>query len=101
MTTLVSAVVTLIIVGTIFWLINTRIPMAESLKRILKVVLALILIGTALGLINTYIPMAGIIKAILNIVVVVAACVWVLKAVGLWNDVDRLWSNFRNHRIVS
>jgi hypothetical protein len=38
-------------------------------------------------LINVYIPMAGSIKAILNVVVVVAVCVWVLKAAGLWTQV--------------
>jgi hypothetical protein len=51
------------------------------------IVLALIVVGMALWLINTYIPMAGSIKTILNVVVVVAVCVWVLQAAGLWNDV--------------
>ncbi len=40
--------------------------------------------GIILWLINTYVPMAGSIKTILNVVVVVAVCVWVLQAVGLW-----------------
>jgi predicted membrane protein len=48
------------------------------------IVLVLILVGMGLWLINTYIPMAGSIKTILNAVVVIAVCVWVLKAVGLW-----------------
>jgi hypothetical protein len=43
----------------------------------------------ALWLINSYIPMASSIKTILNVVVVVAVCVWVLQAVGLWDDVTR------------
>ena len=51
------------------------------------IVLVLIVVGMALWLINAYIPMAGSIKAILNVVVVVAVCVWVLKAAGLWNQV--------------
>jgi hypothetical protein len=42
----------------------------------------------ALYLINTYIPMASSIKTILNVVVVVAVCVWVLQAVGLWSSVS-------------
>jgi hypothetical protein len=41
----------------------------------------------ALYLINRYIPMASSIKTILNVVVVVAVCVWVLQAVGLWTNV--------------
>jgi membrane-bound ClpP family serine protease len=51
------------------------------------IVLVLIVVGLGLWLINTYIPMAGAIKAILNAVVVVAVCVWLLKAAGLWGDV--------------
>jgi predicted membrane protein len=52
-----------------------------------------------LWLINTYVPMAGSIKAILNIVVVVATCVGVLQAVGLWPQVVRIWSNLTRNRI--
>ena len=51
---------------------------------LVQIVLALIVIGVILWLINTYVPMAGSIKSILNVVVVVAVCVWVLKAAGLW-----------------
>jgi hypothetical protein len=51
------------------------------------IVLVLIVVGMALWLINRYIPMAGSIKTILNAVVVIAVCVWVLKAAGLWNQV--------------
>lgn len=54
---------------------------------LLYMVLVLIVIGVGLWLINTYIPMAGSIKTILNVVVVVAVCVWVLKAAGLWTQV--------------
>ena len=51
------------------------------------IVLVLIVVGMALWLINAYIPMASSIKAILNVVVVVAVCVWVLQAAGLWTQV--------------
>jgi hypothetical protein len=54
---------------------------------LIYIVLVLIVVGIGLWVINTYIPMAGSIRAILNAVVVVAVCVWVLKAVGLWTDV--------------
>ena len=51
------------------------------------IVIVLIVVGMAMWLINTYIPMAGSIRRILNAVVVIAVGVWVLKAVGLWGDV--------------
>lgn len=54
---------------------------------LIYIVLVLVVAGVILWLINTYVPMAGSIKAILNIVVVVAVCIWVLQAVGLWSTV--------------
>jgi predicted membrane protein len=87
---LVSALIVVAIVG---WVINTRLPVAESIKSIVNIVLVLLVVGMVLWLINSYIPMAGSIKAILNIVVVVATCVGVLQAVGLWAEIVRLWSN--------
>lgn len=54
---------------------------------LIYIVLVLIVVGMVLWLINTYIPMARSIKAILNAVVVIAVCVWVLKAAGLWTQV--------------
>jgi len=54
---------------------------------LIYVVLALIVVGMVLWLINTYIPMAGSIKAILNVIVVIALCVWLLQAFGLWQTV--------------
>ena len=54
---------------------------------LVNLVVALIIVGVALYLINRYIPMASSIKSILNIVVVVAVCVWVLQAVGMWGNV--------------
>lgn len=73
-------------------------PKAGMTKTILNVVLALIVVGIGLWLVNTYVPMAGSIKAILNIVVVVATCVRVLQAFGLWDRMQRLWSDF-SHRV--
>lgn len=54
---------------------------------LVNLVIVLIIVGVALYLINRYIPMASSIKSILNIVVVVAVCIWVLQAVGLWTNV--------------
>ena len=46
------------------------------------------MVGVLLYLINRYIPMASSIKTILNVVVVVAVCVWVLQATGLWGGLS-------------
>lgn len=54
---------------------------------LINMVLVLIVIGIVLWLINTYIPMAGSIKSLLNVVVVISVCVWLLKALNLWNAV--------------
>ena len=69
-----------------------------GIATIMKVAVALIVVGVILWLVNTYIPMAGAIRAILNIVVVVATCVLVLQAVGLWGGGVRLWTDL-THRI--
>jgi undecaprenyl pyrophosphate phosphatase UppP len=90
-------VLALIVAGMLGWVINAYIPLPGGIKRILNVVLALIVVGIALWLINTYVPMAGSIKAILNIVVVIATCVGVLQAVGLWSGTVRLFHNLRSH----
>jgi undecaprenyl pyrophosphate phosphatase UppP len=87
---LVSALIVVAIVG---WVVNTRLPVAGTIKSIVNIVMALLVVGIVLWLINNFIPMAGSIKAILNIVVVVATCVGILQAVGLWGGVVRLWSN--------
>jgi predicted membrane protein len=59
----------------------------EENMPLINVVFVLIVVGVGLWLINRYIPMASSIKTILNIVVVIAVCVWLLQAVGLWGDV--------------
>jgi predicted membrane protein len=89
----------LIGVAALFWIVNNRISMPENFRTIVNVVLGLILVGMCLWLINTYVPMAKSIKTILNIVVVVATCVGVLQAVGLWDRVVRFWDNMIHHRL--
>jgi len=54
---------------------------------LVNLVLVLIIVGVGLYLINRYIPMASAIKSILNVVVVVAVCVWLLQATGMWGNV--------------
>jgi len=74
--------------------------MPIGMRRFLYVVAGLIVIGVALWLINTYIPMAASIRTILNIVVVIATCVGVLQAFGLWGNVVRMWNDLTHRRIV-
>ncbi len=54
---------------------------------LLNLVVILIIVGVGLYLVNRYIPMASSIKSILNVVVVIAVCVWILQATGLWGNV--------------
>ncbi|MGO4882369.1 MAG: Thivi_2564 family membrane protein [Bryobacteraceae bacterium] len=61
---------------------------------LLNLVVVLIIVGLGLYLVNRYIPMASSIKSILNVVVVIAVCVWLLQATGLWGNV----TSFRLHR---
>ena len=96
---LLYVVVALIVVGAAGWLANTYIPFTAGTRRIVNIVLALIVVGMLLWIINNYIPMAGSIKTILNIVVVIATCVKVLQAAGLWSEVMRVWSNLTNYRV--
>jgi len=94
-----AAVLSLILVGMVLWLINGYIPIPEGrIKTVLNVVLGLVIVGIGLWLINTYVPMAGVIKGILNIVVVIATCVGVLQAFGLWDSVLNMWRKIKNHR---
>jgi predicted membrane protein len=55
---------------------------------LVDLVIGLIVVGVGLWLINRFIPMASSIKTILNVVVVVAVCIWVLQAVGLWTEIS-------------
>ena len=94
-----AAVLSLIVVGMIVWLINGYIPIpAGRIKTLLNVVLGLIIVGIGLWLINAYVPMAGVIKGILNIVVVIATCVGVLQAFGLWEPVVNMARKIRHHQ---
>jgi hypothetical protein len=88
---------TLTVVALVAWFVNTN-PVAEGIKTFANIVVSLIVVGMVLWLINSYVPMAGSIKAILNVVVVVATCVWVLRAFGLWGEIQRAWVNLTSHR---
>jgi hypothetical protein len=94
---LIYTLAALVLVVLVAWLTRTYIPIPPSFRSILDVVLGLIVVGILLWLVNAYIPMAGSIKGLLNIVVVIACCVWVLKAFGLWDQLVRFSRNL-THR---
>lgn len=50
---------------------------------LISIVLVLIIVGFLLWIVNTYIPMANSIKTILNAVVVIAVIIWLLSALGI------------------
>lgn len=50
---------------------------------LLNVVVTLVVVGVVLWLINTYIPMQETIKKILNIVVVIVVVLWLLYGFGV------------------
>jgi hypothetical protein len=62
------------------------------------VVLGLIVVGMLLWIVNAYVPMAGSIQGLLNIVVLIACCVWVLKAFELWDQLLRFSRNLMHRR---
>lgn len=53
------------------------------MSTLITVVVVLLIVGVALWLINTYIPMAAPIKTILNVVVILFIIVWILSIFGL------------------
>ena len=50
---------------------------------LITIIIVLVVVGAALWAINTYIPMAPPVKKILNIVVVVVLCLWLLQVFGV------------------
>jgi hypothetical protein len=56
---------------------------------LVTVVIVLAVIGLLLWLVNRYIPMQGQIKAILNGVIVIAVVLWLLKIVGLFDNLSQ------------
>jgi hypothetical protein len=54
----------------------------------LQVVITLIVVGVLLWLVNSFIPMANSIKTILNAVVVIVVVVWLLNVFGLLHAIQ-------------
>jgi cytochrome c oxidase assembly factor CtaG len=61
----------------------------EHKMPLVTVVIVLAVVGLLLWLVNRYIPMQSQIKAILNGVIVIAVVLWLLKVVGLFDNLSQ------------
>ncbi|GAB1483564.1 hypothetical protein MASR2M78_23800 [Treponema sp.] len=57
---------------------------------LIQLVVTLVVVGVILWLINTYIPMANSIKTILNVVVVIVVVLYLLNVFGILSSVTGL-----------
>jgi hypothetical protein len=60
----------------------------QKIMPLLQVVLPLIVVGVLLWLVNSFLPMAQSIKTILNAVVVIVVVVWLLNVFGLLHSIQ-------------
>jgi hypothetical protein len=52
---------------------------------IISIIITLVVVGLVLYLIENYVPMSDPIKKVLRVVVVLALCLWLLRAFGIVN----------------
>ena len=57
---------------------------------LLQLVIILVAVGVVLWVINSYIPMQDTIKKILNVVVIIAVIIWLLNIFGLIGDLSAI-----------
>lgn len=57
---------------------------------LIQLVIVLVVVGLVLWVINSYIPMQNTIKKILNVVVVIAVIIWLLSAFGLIGNLSTI-----------
>jgi hypothetical protein len=57
---------------------------------LINIIIVLVVVGAVLWAINTYIPMAAPIKKILNVVVVIVVCLWLLQIFGVIGSVSNI-----------
>ena len=57
---------------------------------LMEIVITLIVVGVLLWLVNSFIPMAGTIKRILNAVVVIGVVLWLLNVSGMLHSLSRI-----------
>jgi predicted membrane protein len=89
----------LVAVGIVATLAMTRAAVPVTIRSTAGIVLALLIVGIVLWLINTYVPMAHSINVILNVVVVIATCVGILRATGLWPELTGAWERLKSRHV--
>ena len=57
---------------------------------LLTIIIVLVFVGVALWLINEYIPMDTRLKKILNIVVAIVLIIWLLRALGAFEYLEKV-----------
>jgi ABC-type spermidine/putrescine transport system permease subunit II len=67
---------------------NRTVNGGQKIMPLLQVVLPLIVVGVLLWLVNSFLPMAQSIKTILNAVVVIVVVVWLLNVFGLLHSIQ-------------
>jgi hypothetical protein len=70
-------------------LVTTGTPLVTTGMPLVTVVITLAVVGLLLWLVNRFIPMQGQIKGLLNAVVVIAVVLWLLKIVGLFDNLSQ------------
>jgi hypothetical protein len=70
-------------------LVITGTPLVTTGMPLVTVVITLAVVGLLLWLVNRFIPMQNQIKGILNAVVVIAVVLWLLKIVGLFDNLSQ------------
>lgn len=57
---------------------------------LLQILMTLIVVGVLLWLVNSFVPMAGSIKKLLNWVVIIAVVVWLMNVSGVFHYLSRI-----------
>src|ERR1017187_2676788 len=83
-------------------LVTTETPLVTG-TPLVTVVITLCVVGLLLWLVNRFIPMQSQIKGILNAVVVIAVVLWLLKVVGLFDNLSQfhIGNNMNNMPLVT
>jgi hypothetical protein len=68
---------------------ETEMPLVTTGTPLVNVVITLCVVGLLLWLVNRFIPMQSQIKGLLNAVVVIAVVLWLLKIVGLFDNLSQ------------
>jgi hypothetical protein len=73
-----------------FGTILTAVIKQGDRMPLINIIITLVVVGVILWVINTYIPMAASVKKILNIVVVLVLVLWLLQAFGVIGSVNSI-----------